>query len=195
MNRFPFLALILVLQAGCAGETSRIDIEHEQNDAIVYLPRIVALDDERLYPDGLRLDKRPPASLASAVDALVEALPRVEAGVADPAVCSFKDLDGMDRGFAACNEVACQSLPASSRERGCGYLVRLTQWVERNWLGGLCQFEVSSRTGDLVEWFQRRGVQDCHLMSAAVSISLAQALVGNRQEPESVLHALKNEPQ
>ena len=188
MIRSPCLAMILALQAGCAGT-------EVEKDATAYLPRIVAMDEDRVYLDGLSLEKRPPTSLASAVDALFEALPRVNALVVDPAVCSFKDLDEVDQGLGACAEAACQFLAASSRETGCGYLIRLQQWVEITWLGGLCTTEASRRTGPLTEWFQRRGVNECHLMSAAVSISLNQALVGSRQEPESVLMALKKVPQ
>lgn len=155
----------------------------------IFLPRIVAIDDDLYYPDGFRWSGATPASLGEAVDAMFLALPKVDAEFRDLDVCTFASLDELDSGFRACKEAACLRVPLTSRERrGCGYLVRLAGWMEEAWLGGLCVWKVEQRSGALTEWFRSRGVFECHQMSTVLSVALAQALIGNRQHEDEILH-------
>lgn len=153
----------------------------------IYLPRTVAIDDDRHYPDAFRWSGAPPVSLDDAVDSMFLALPKVDAAIPDRDVCTFNSLDDMDSGLRACTQTACLRVPPTSRERGCGYLVQLSSWMEEAWLGGLCLIKVEQRSGPLIEWFRIRGVSQCHQMSTVLSLSLAQALVGKRQDVNELL--------
>ena len=102
----------------------------------VYLPRIVAIDGEAEYPDAFLRPSDSPDSLDQAVDALIGALPILESATQFTDVCSIASLDDADSNLQLCRENACSRLPSTSRDKGCGYLVRLADWVEQAWLGG-----------------------------------------------------------
>lgn len=188
MVRTLLLAVGLLL-IGCAMSPS-IGREAAQK---TYLPRIVAIDDDDQYPDGFYLSRNPPSTLDRAVDSVLRAIPQVPSTAETPDICKFSSLDEIDAGMKNCRHAACQRLPTTSRERGCGYLIQLGSWIEDAWLGGSCLFKEESRSGPLVNWFRRHGVYECHEMSTVISIAIAQSLIGERQKAAALIRPFLNE--
>lgn len=185
MNSFVSV-LVATMLVSCA---TTPEVETSAREP-VYLPRIVAIDGQTLYPDPLSRAPNAPDSLGQAVDELARALPLVPLVQAPSSSCRFTSLDEVDLGLGLCIESACNRLPATSREKGCGYLVRLAEWTEQNWLGGLCRTTKDLPGNKLVRWFEARGIHDCHLMSVAISIALAQELIRDRQKTDELLLVL-----
>ena len=161
-------------------------------EGVVYLPRVVALDVDVHYPDPLHYGGAPPEDLQEAVTFLLQSMKLTPRALRGSDACDFSDIDDLDLRLGHCLEVACERLPRTTREKGCGYLVRVADWYESEWLGGLCRMQSEPRSGPLPRWFRGRGIDECHSMSTAITVSLAQSLVGGNKDEAALLAILKS---
>lgn len=161
-----------------------------QSNQVVYLDLIAIEGGQSKYPDPLRLgliDSKP-ATLNEAVEALVRIVPAVgTVEIKDQAKCSIKVNAPLSDIYQDCKYVVCELLPERSRAQSCGYFVRLEQWIQREWLGGLCFSDGANENFSLTRWFHRRNINDCAAMSELVMVAYMQKLVGLRWEQSKLL--------
>lgn len=148
----------------------------------VYLERIVGVDGETTYPDPLLLDidKQVPRNLTEAIERLMEMMPlNVTDSIKSEAAksCEFASSERWTDDFHECSEVVCRALPKRSQELECGYLTRVNEWVEKQWLGGLC-VETARKESRLFSWFASREVTECFQMSEVITAATYRKATG-----------------
>ena len=162
-----------------------------------YLRRIVQIDDEMYYPDPLRLgehDLLMATTLAEAIAALQQAVP-LDAGQIDMAdasqSCDFSSPMRWASDFNECRRLICFGLPERSRDADCGYLIRVQDWAEKKWLGGLCRLQADRRESTLLRWFESRGLTDCYQASEVVMAGFYRSSVGLSVSEAELVEAMK----
>lgn len=179
---------ILIL-VGCAS----INSETRSEDG-VYLDLIVIEDGATTYPDPIHPDvigKNSPINLNGAIDALGKIV-TTEKGGAVPLQnsCALKLDSPLSHTYESCKYEVCSLLPARSRIQDCGYFIRLEQWIQREWLGGLCVNDGINEKAQLARWFIKNGVSDCTAMSELIIVGYMQDLAGlPRDESQLLLHS------
>lgn len=94
------VVLLLTLCAAC------VSAPDGEADAL-YLPRIVALDDDDHYPAPLHYGGESPENLQEAVAVLLRSLKLTPRPVQASDACGFADIDDLDLRYGSCVEVAC----------------------------------------------------------------------------------------
>jgi hypothetical protein len=155
--------------------------------AQIFLQRIVAVDGEATYPDPLIPNSkesggRIPGSLGDAANRLAGMMPtRFTASSKAQAaeVCRFGSSEQWEHDFVKCGEVVCAALPSRSKDLGCGYLVRVNEWVEEHWLGGLCRIIATDRNkSPLFRWFSEQKLTQCYQMSEVITAAFYRSAAG-----------------
>lgn len=161
----------------------------------ILLKRVVAMDGETMYPDPLSLDAgsggKAPMNLKDAAAVLSEMIPLTftDSGKEQAArACEFASSEQWSSDFRKCGEVVCSMLPSRSQDLGCGYLVRTIDWVEENWLGGLCRIAESKRNeSPLFRWFVEHNVTECFQMSEVIAAGSYRTAAGLPVDEKSYL--------
>ncbi|MFO1496303.1 MAG: hypothetical protein U1F26_16775 [Lysobacterales bacterium] len=192
-------ALIPMICGAILATSCRAGIKEVEREEI-FLERIVAMNGESTYPDPLILKVggsrgEQPRSMSDAVGRLVEMMPldftassKAEAAKA----CEFASSEQWASSFQQCSDVACGALPSRSRDLECGYLVRTNDWVEEQWLGGLCRIAATTR-GDspLFRWFSERKVTECFQMSEVITAATYRKAAGLPVDEAALIGAVK----
>ncbi|WP_162782225.1 hypothetical protein [Arenimonas caeni] len=120
----------------------------------------------------------PPRDLRTAVEVLLTSIQTPGESVESKSSCRIKAGSKLWEVFDECVPRFCASLPERSRDSGCGYVLKLDDWIQTEWLGGLCRIEPFSRPSELVAWFRSKGVDDCSSMSEIVTVAYMQSVLG-----------------
>jgi hypothetical protein len=166
-----------------------------QPQAQVFLQRIVAVDGESSYPDPLVFTSlKIPESLLDAGQRLMEAVPTeftASSKTQAARVCAFVSPSDWKHDFEKCAELVCTSLPVGSQDRGCGYLVKVNEWVEEHWLGGLCRTSITNRKESaLVRWLSAKNITQCYQMSELITVAFFRYATGLPVNESGLIEAL-----
>lgn len=170
----PKPVLIWALISGLVGCTTTPAPAHHR----VYLDLVVAEGGVTQFPDPLLVPNSSlPADLRSAVNLLLDIVPAAgEASPATQAACTVKSGASISSTFVECAYSTCKLLPEKSRVQDCAYWTRVEEWVQREWLGGLCLTVGADEAYPLAKWFIESGTTDCSEMSELVMFSYMQSL-------------------
>lgn len=166
----------------------------------IFLQRIVAVDGEATYSDPLVLNTseraaRTPENLIDAAYTLTAIVPTkfdASSKIQAAELCGFSSSGKWSRDFVKCGDLVCTSLPATSQDAGCGYLIRVNEWVEENWLGGLCRIVATNREeSSLFRWFSGRNLTQCHQMSELVVAAFYRHVAGLPLNESSLIDAAR----
>lgn len=146
----------------------------------VHLDLIVGEGGRTTFADPLTLgaEVTAPGDLREAVAALRSIVPLRRSGPSARSGCMLKRTAPLAETYMDCKYAVCELLPERSRIQDCGYLIRVEQWVQREWLGGLCWTDGVDESRHLVKWFQGKGVDDCTAMSELVMVAWMQDVAG-----------------
>jgi hypothetical protein len=165
----------------------------------VFLERIVVVDGEKTYPDPLVLNRADrteiPESLIGAASRLAAIVP-LEFTASSKAkateLCGFATSEEWAHDFQKCSEAMCTTLPIESQELTCGYLIRVNEWVEETWLGGLCRITHTNRNkSPLVSWFLERKLTECFQMSEAIAAAFYRHAAGLPVSESSLIERVR----
>lgn len=185
--------LMMILLGTIAGCTS--SGEPGNASSKVYLDLIVKEGGQSKFPDPLRtrLPQERPATLTQAAAALIDIVPiRRGSRVLAKSTCPVGSNVPLSNTFQLCKYEMCKYLPEGSRAQDCGYFVRLEQWIQKEWLGGLCQSEGFAENLPLTKWFHDREVSDCLAMSELVMIAYMQEITGTSWSESQLLELSSN---
>ncbi len=186
--RWLAISVILIL-VGCASINSEA-----HSEGAVYLDLIVIEGGATTYPDPIHpeiIGRRIPIDFHGAIDALGKIVTTGKgASESFQSSCALKLDLPLSHTYETCKYKVCSLLPPRSRIQDCGYFVRLEQWVQREWLGGLCVTEGINESSQLARWFIEHGISDCTAMSELIIVGYMQDLAGlPRNEPQLLLHS------
>lgn len=193
------LRILSAVLLWCAFSTATFALDRDADVQPVYLYRIVAQANDLTYPDPLRVRpehvKVGPSDLGEATERLLGMVPvdfAVASGIDAAEFCEFDSPDDWADDFGNCGKVVCDGLPERSQDPGCGYLTRLSQWIESNWLGGLCQFvEVDRHLTPLFRWFSERRLAHCFQMSEVVAAAYYRRALGLPVDEIALIRAVQ----
>ncbi|MFY2763922.1 hypothetical protein [Arenimonas sp. MALMAid1274] len=195
MLKFSLSAMLGLLAAGCASAV-RQPSEH----GLVYFERFAVTEpnQSRNYPDPIKLTvgaaERSPEDIGAAVAMLMEIVPisRLHMATAKSR-CEIDSAASASSAFVSCLPAFCALIPVGSRDSECGYVLQLEEWVQVNWLGGMCRIEPFDRESDLADWFRSKGVGDCHAMSVLTILAFMQEEVGIAWDADELIASILRE--
>lgn len=183
-----YLAATFLFATACAHE-----IHAGAETGVTFLPKVVAVGGSDFYEIPLRVADTSPASLDSAARVLVSSLPMAHnSSFGRGEVCVFTSLDSMDSNLSKCMDLACEQLDSVVQDPGCGFMVRTFEWVQINWLGGLCRTSSAPPKGKLANWFFQHEISDCSAMSALVAAQVLAIMVGKEQRSDLLMIELRH---
>lgn len=188
-----FVLLLLACVGGCA-TVPGVEV------AAIYLQRtaITGGDQSAAYPDPLLIPESylrlPPHDLDAAVEVLKASIKTISVSVDSRSSCRVTASSMLWEVFDECVPRFCSSLPERSRDRGCGYMLKVDDWVQTTWLGGLCRIDAFGRPSELVAWFRSKGVYDCSSMSEIITLAYIQSVLGIRWEEDELIAAAREKP-